>query len=145
MSEEATSIYFDANVFIYAMETDTEQGLLARRWIMQIDRHEVRAVTSELTLGEVLPYPLSSKDQTLVQGYLRLLTDRAFLRVRPVERQVLLSASDLRARFRTELPDAIHVATTLDTGCEAFLTEDDRLKLPPEIKKLALADARYPL
>ena len=145
MTDELDRIYFDANVFIYAMQTDDDRGLLARRWIMQVDRHEIVAVTSELTLGEVLPYPVAAGDRKLIDGYTRLLTDRPTLRVRSVERRVVLAAVEWRARFKTELPDAIHVATALDMGCKAFLTEDDRLKLPPEIKKVSLADARYPL
>jgi predicted nucleic acid-binding protein len=145
MPEGIIRIYFDANVFIYAMETDNERGLLARRWIAQLDRHEILGVTSELTLGEVLPHPIASDDHDLVRAYDRLLKDRATLRVCPVARDLVLAAAKLRALLKIELPDAIHVATAIETECGGFLTEDDRLKLPPGIKKLSLTDARYPL
>lgn len=138
-------VYFDANVFIYAMETDDDRGLLARRWVMQVDRGEVRAVTSELTCGEVLPHPVARGDRELVDGYHRLLKHRPMLQVRSVDRSIILRAVHIRAEFNTELPDAIHVATALDMGCEALLTEDERLRLPSELKKLGLSDARYPL
>jgi predicted nucleic acid-binding protein len=145
MPEPAGAVYFDANVFIDAMETDDDRGLLARRWMLQVERGEIRAVTSELTLAEVLPHPLAERDDELVQGYHRMLTNRAMLRVLPVRRGIILRAADLRAQFNAEAPDAIHVATALQAKCDSFLTEDTRVRLPPELKKLTLADARYPL
>jgi predicted nucleic acid-binding protein len=126
MPDAAQAVYFDANVFIYAMEKDDDRGLLARRWLLQVERREIRAVTSELTFAEVLPHPLARRDDELVRG-------------------IVLRAADLRAEFNTELPDAIHVATALQANCEAFLTEDTRVRLPPGLQKLALSDARYPL
>src|SRR3712207_112543 len=114
---QAPLVYFEANVFIYAMETDDDRGLLARRWVMQVDRREVRAVTSELTFGEVLPHPVAKGDRELVDGYHRLLRRRSTLQVCPVDRSVILRAVHIRAEFKTELPDAIHVATALETRC----------------------------
>ncbi|HEX2553853.1 MAG TPA: type II toxin-antitoxin system VapC family toxin [Microvirga sp.] len=145
MPEEVVRVYFDANVFIYAMETDNDRGLLARRWIAQLDRREILGVTSELTLGEVLPHPIASDDHDPIRAYDRLLKDRTTLRVCPVERSLVIAAAKLRALLKAELPDAIHVATAIEMKCEGFLTEDERLKLPPGIKKLSLIDARYPL
>lgn len=138
-------IYFDANVFIYAMETDDERGMLARRWVMQIDRGEIQAVTSELTLGEVLPHPVAANDLDLINGYHRLLRNRAALRVIPVSRTLILEAVNIRAKFAAELPDAIHIATALRSSCAALLTEDTRIRLPADLRRLALSDARYPL
>jgi predicted nucleic acid-binding protein len=103
-------IYFDANVFIYAMETDDERGMLARRWVMQIDRREIQAVTSELTLGEVLPHPVAANDRDLAEGYHRLLRNRTTLMVIPVSRSLILEAVNIRAQLKAELPDAIHIA-----------------------------------
>lgn len=137
-------IYFDANIFIYAMETDDERGMLARRWMMQIDRREICAVTSELTFGEVLPHPIARNDAELVDGYHRLLKVRPTLMVVPVERSIVLEAVNIRVQFKAELPDAIHVATAQQAGCTGFLTEDTRVRLPPQLKRLALSDAQYP-
>ncbi|HVL74176.1 MAG TPA: type II toxin-antitoxin system VapC family toxin [Beijerinckiaceae bacterium] len=133
-------VYIDANVFIYAMESEGELGMLARRWLMQADRGRIRAVTSELTIIEVLPHPLSAKNDILVGGYRRLLSDRPTLRVSPVSSDLLFRAAELRADLKSETPDAIHLATALGEGCVRFLTNDTRLKLPPEIARCELAD-----
>ena len=133
-------IYLDSNILIYAMETDGERGILARRWLMQIDRARVRRVTSALTIVEVLPHPISIRDSVLVNGYRRLLTDRPTLRVLPISLKILFRATELRADFGSETPDAIHVATALIDGCGGFVTNDTRLKLPPTIARYGLSD-----
>ena len=135
-------IYFDANVFIYAMETDTERGILARRWFRTVDRGDVQAVTSELTLAEVLPHPIAAGDDVLVKAYHRLLEHRPSLHVTTVDRTVILRAAELRALSKTSLPDTLHLATAIEMGCTGFLTEDERLRPPEGLKKLSLADVR---
>ena len=133
-------VYLDANVLIYAMETDGENGLFARRWLMQVDRGKLAGITSELTFAEVLPHPLGQRNDVLVGGYMRLLSGETRLRVLPVDRRILLEAADVRAKLRSETPDAIHVATALNATCRGFVTNDARLKLPDGIARHALAD-----
>jgi predicted nucleic acid-binding protein len=143
--DEALGVYIDANILIYAMEDDGDRGLLARRWMLQADRREIRAITSELTIGEVLPNPIAERKTKLIDGYHRILRSRPELAVVPVTRAILLEASALRASLRSKLPDAIHVATARQSGCRRFLTEDTDLKVPPSMEKIALRDARFPL
>lgn len=139
-------IYLDANIFIYAMELDDDRGMLARRWLGQVDRGRVPAATSELTVVEVLPHPLSIGNARLVQAYRELLAHRPTLEVLPVRAAILSRAAELRAQFKSETPDAIHVATALSCNCTGFLTEDTRLKLPPSLRRHVLQDvmALYP-
>lgn len=140
MPIEPARIYFDANIFIYAMETDGERGLLARLWIMQVDRGRVHALTSELTLAEVLPHPIADRDEELVDAYHRLLAPWPTLSVLPVDRSTILHAAQLRADLKADLPDAIHLATAIDAQCTGFLTEDARMRMPAPLRKLGLAE-----
>lgn len=133
-------VYLDANILIYAMETDGDEGLLARRWLLQVDRGRLRAVTSELTMVEVLPQPIALGNIALVQGYRRFFKGSANFSVVPVARAILEAATDLRAKLGSETPDAIHVATALSAGCRSFLTNDGRLRLPDKVIRRALAD-----
>jgi predicted nucleic acid-binding protein len=138
-------VHFDANVFVYAMEKDNDDALLARRWLLQVERGEITAITSELTFAEVLPYPIAQDNQRLRAGYARLLRERPSMKIRSVSMPVLLKAAELRARMRIELADAIHVATALECECYGFLTNDRRLKIVEPLRKLTLSDAKYPL
>jgi predicted nucleic acid-binding protein len=48
------------------------------------------------------------------------------------------SAPPISARYNLRTPDALHVATAIEAGCEAFLTNDSTLKRVREIRVLPL-------
>lgn len=49
-------------------------------------------------------------------------------------------AADLRARYNLRTPDAVQIATAIDTGCDAFLTNDIALKRVTEICVIVLSE-----
>jgi predicted nucleic acid-binding protein len=44
----------------------------------------------------------------------------------------------MRVKYNLKLPDALQIATALETGCDAFLTDDKALKRLTELKILVL-------
>lgn len=78
------SIYLDTNIFIYALEGDTELKGLVTPLFAALDTGDVHGVTSELTLAEVLVHPLRAKDTELADRYERLLSPRSSLTRAPV-------------------------------------------------------------
>jgi predicted nucleic acid-binding protein len=133
-------LYLDTNVFIYAMETDYDQGMRARRCLHRIERGEIEAFTSELTLAEVLRGGNAPIRSGLFDSYAELLSSGTQLRVVPVSRDILIASARLELERKIDLPDAIHVATAIKNGCDAILTEDVRLPVPVGLKKMILAD-----
>ena len=133
-------VYIDSNIFIYGMETDYDEGLRARRCLHQIERNEFDALTSELSLAEVLRGGNAPLSPRLFQGYVRLLSRQASLHLLPITREILIQSARLEIDRKIELADAIHVASALASRCEAFLTEDKRMPLPAELRKMSLAD-----
>jgi predicted nucleic acid-binding protein len=53
-------------------------------------------------------------------------------------------AAELRARYNLRTPDALHIACAIDTGCDAFLTNDTGIKRVNEIRILVLDDLELP-
>lgn len=103
-----------------------------------IGERTISAFTSELTLAEALTKPLEAGRHDLVEIYEEMLTPSEWLSVWPVERRILIEAATLQAQLGLRLPDAIHVATAVASGCSALLSNDRRLRVPAPIKHFRL-------
>ncbi|MEI6082898.1 MAG: type II toxin-antitoxin system VapC family toxin [Verrucomicrobiota bacterium] len=133
-------VYLDANIFIYAVERIPPYDSLLRPLFTRFDRDELDPVTSQLTLAEVLVKPIQVNSVADKEAYLSLLATDGPLEVVPVDRDILIAAATLRAQRKILLADAIHVATAVEYDCNYFLTNDQRLKLLPDVQVLLLSD-----
>ena len=94
----------------------------------RIDGGEIEAVTSELAILECLVRPLRDRNERLARVYMEFLAPRPGFMVRPITRDVLISAAGERANNGTKLADAIHVATAMEAAADVFLSNDRRLR-----------------
>src|ERR1044071_1242225 len=103
-------IALDTQVFIYFIEEDEDRLPLVRPLFEAIDRGALSAVTSGLTLMEVLVIPYRTGNSSLADRYEALLTRSRGLRFIEIDRSLLKAAAHLRAAVRIRPPDAIQVA-----------------------------------
>ncbi len=101
---------------------------------------QITVVTSTITLTECLTKPLRDNDTGLITAYNSMLRSTRRVRLVSVDETVAGRAADLRARYNLRTPDALHIATALVARCDAFLTNDLRLKRVVEVRVLALDD-----
>ena len=130
MGRLTVRIYLDSAPLIYVVEgvapfSDGVMTLLARPGIVQL--------CSELTRLECRVKPIRDG-----QGALLAAFDRYFANIidtiLPLTRPVIDQATDLRARYNFNTPDALHLAAAIAAGCDMFLTNDRRLAKCIEIK-----------
>ena len=125
-----TRLYLDANIFIYFVEGHaafaSSLGLLFQR----IDDDSVIAVTSEMTLAEVLVKPFADSKPHIAELYAQILAVGSQVQIVPVSRDILLSSARLRAQWGGKLFDAVHVATAMQSSCDILLTEDRSIRTP---------------
>jgi predicted nucleic acid-binding protein len=140
-SLEGRVLYLDANVFIYALEGHAEHAATVAALLESLDAGRLLAVTSELTLAELLVMPFRSGRVELQTAYLETIHDRSGLRVIPVSRAVLVESARLRAIESMRLPDGIHFATAKLEGCEQFVSNDLRLRSSSGLEVLRLPRA----
>jgi len=129
----AIPVYLDANTFIYAIESSGEEGEAMRTLLTALREHRGAAVTSELTLAEVLaPSSGVRRDGDLKRLYLNLLVWSGFVRLDAVSRDVLFDTTKLRAVAprKLSLPDAIHLCTAVRARCRYFVTRDKGFSTP---------------
>ena len=74
----------------------------------------------------------------LVNDYENIIQNSIGFDLIPIDEQIARRAAHLRAQYNLKTPDALHVATALETGCQAFLTNDMGLKRVSEIRVLVL-------
>ena len=131
-------VYLDTNIFIYAVEDVVEYASTVSALFSLIEDGATAAFTSELTLAEVLPKPFEAGRQDIAEVYQEMLRSSSWLSLVPVERSILIEAARLQGALTLRLPDAIHVATALATGCDVLLSNDQRLRAPPGVVLLGL-------
>jgi predicted nucleic acid-binding protein len=119
-------IYLDANVFIYAIEGDADIADPLRKLFELLGGRRGTAVTSELTLAEVL----AGAADVHRRNYLDLIVWSRVFELYPVDRDILVETAEYRRHSgMPKLPDAIHVVTAIPAGCRTILSGDSRLKV----------------
>ena len=133
-------VYLDANVFIYLVEGSLEfEAKLAE--IRQCIFHaECEFVTSELTLCEVLVRPFRQSNAALVDEFRALIERSEAFELKPTTLQTYIRASLYRAQLGLKTPDAVHMATAVESNCDVFVTNDKPMKAPQQIKMLKLRE-----
>jgi predicted nucleic acid-binding protein len=122
-------LYLDANIFIAIKEIAGPAADLLLRLLARARDRSCQLLTSELTSAGVLTKPLAQDRRDPISHYDLVIRDSSWLTVAPVNRVILRSAAALRAAHRSlKLPDAIHLATALETSCPHMLTADQGVK-----------------
>jgi predicted nucleic acid-binding protein len=106
-----------------------------------IEEGRATAVTSVMTVLEVLTGAKRRKDDVLVRRYESLFTESAGVVVLDIDMDIARRAAELRAKYGVRTADAIHLATALAAGASAFVTTDRRLARVKEIEVRVLKAA----
>ncbi len=137
--EKVPLLGVDAMAFVYHFEQNEEFGAVAEEVFRGAEEGRHRLVTSVLSMMEVLVVPKRKKLKDLAQQYREVFESFPDLKVLPIDEPIVEIASDLRSRYTVRTPDALHVATAIHGGADAFLTNDSRLQ-----KKIAEIPLRLP-
>ena len=131
-------LYFDTAPLIYYTEGHAQYLPTLRVIMGQIAPDQIHAITSVLTLTETLMKPLQQQQMALVHQYRLLFYQTAALTMVPITAPIAELAATLRAQYGLRTPDALQLATAIDAGCDAFLTNDFALQRVTEIAVLVV-------
>lgn len=131
----------DTSVFIYEFEQHPRYFDLTNPLFSEIMAGRAVAVTSVVTLMEITVLPLRQRRPAVARTYEVALSGFPNLRVAPITRIVARTAGELRADYRLSGPDALQVATILQHGATAIVTNDLQLRrLSPLLDVFILDD-----
>jgi predicted nucleic acid-binding protein len=137
-----TIVGLDTAPFIYFIEEHPVWLPRIQPFFHALDRGLFRAVTSTVTLTEVLVHPFRRSQGVLVEQYRQILLSARNLTTMPVTAVIAEQAAELRARHNLRTPDAIQLATAIHAKAGSFLTNDKEISLPVPLRIITLEGLR---
>lgn len=131
-------IALDTSVFIYQLEANERYLPLTDCIFTWLERADSKAVTSTITMTELLVRPYRDADEELVDESYALLSTYPNLEWIAPTLEIADRAARFRAVHRLRTPDALQAATAAYAGATAFLTNDEALERVEELAVLIL-------
>ena len=136
------TVGIDTSPFIYLIEEHRVYLDAVSEFFSVVDAGRITAVTSTVTLLEVLVQPFRRGADELASQYQQILLNSRGLSCVEVSSNIAEEAARLRASYNLRTPDAIQLATAIKTAGNPdstyFLTNDSFLTSVPDINILVL-------
>jgi predicted nucleic acid-binding protein len=137
---QAKLIGLDTSIFIYFLENNPRYSPLVKVALAGIENGKWKGVTSTISLMEISVRPWQLGHETAAREYEAVLAHFPNLSIVDVDRTVARKAAQLRAKYSISPPDALQIATSLNSRARAFLTNDKRLSKLQELIEILLLD-----
>lgn len=119
-------IYLDSSVIIYLVEQPPAFFGAVVNWL---SAHPGDLLTSKLARMESLVLPIRHGNAPLVADFEDFIRTQ-IVQLGLLDRPVLDRTIEIRARYpKIKTPDAIHLASAVQLGCDVVLTNDPDMKL----------------
>lgn len=131
-------LFLDTSPVIYYVEGG-QYFEIVKPVFERIGRNEITAVSSPITLAECLVAPLKHSLHEAADDFTALLTPPNTAVCASLD-HLAASAASFCAKYRLLLPDGFQFAAALDNGCDAFFTNDRKLRRVTELAVLVVGD-----
>ena len=135
-------IAIDTSIFIYHLEAKPAYFDMTDEIFAWLERSPRTAVTSSLTMTELLVQPYRTRNLALVNQYYGLLSTFPNLEWVAPDLAIADAAARIRADHNLRTPDALQVATSIRSGATALLTNDMDLSRVSQIEVAILDQLR---
>jgi len=116
-------VYLDSCVVIYLHEGTAGQIERLRTRLRRAGDERPVLCFSDLTRLECRVRPVRDEDESLLADYDDFFALAGLVKL-PMTTEIFDHATELRARYQLRTPDALHVATAIEHGCDQFWTND---------------------
>lgn len=131
-------IGLDTSIFIHQLEADTRYLALTDSVFSWVERAGHEAVTSTITMTELLVPSYRDKDEQRVDAFYGLLSTYPNLQWVAPDLETADLAAKLRALYRLRTPDALQAATAIRTHATGFVTNDSAFARIEELDTVVL-------
>lgn len=130
----------DTMNFIYAFEENPQYIPIVKPLFQRIERGDMKAVTSTVTVVECLVKPFETEDIQLLAKYRMVFRNFPNLLIFPPTLEVAEKAAQLRALHKIKTHDAIQLSTCLMHNASVFITNDVPLSRVADMAVIQLDD-----
>ena len=124
----------DTVTIIYFLEQHPRHYRTAKEIFKKIEAGEISATISTLFFAELLVPAYRSESNKYAEKIVHILSNYPNLKIIPLTTKISMTAAGLRAIHGLRTPDAIHIATALESKSSGIITNDKGFK------KVASAD-----
>lgn len=117
-------VCLDTNVLIYYLADHPIYRVIVRPLFQAIDAGTIAACVSVITEAELRTLPEAQQDAKGLHALDAFFQHFPHLTVEPVTRAMARRAAQIRGGTRLRLPDALIIATALETDCAAIIGND---------------------
>ena len=125
-------LYLDTAVVIYLVERPVGFAAVATTAVANLEPSAL--VGTDLLRMECLIHPRRLNHSSRESDFENFFQQN-YLPFHPMAPGIFERATDLRAKYlKLKTPDALHLAAAIESGCDAFVTNDFGLKVITEIR-----------
>lgn len=130
----------DTSIFIYQVEENRKYFHFTDSVFTWLEEPRSRAVTSTITLLELLVQPYRLGDIDRVNRFYALFSTYPHLEWLAPTLEIADMGARLRAEYNLRPPDAIQAATSVNVDATGFLSNDPDFRKVPGLEVLILDD-----
>lgn len=130
-------VALDTNIFISALNEKSPKNRQAREVLEQIKDKSDQVLVSVILIEEFFVRVYKLKQEKETDSNFEFISLGGLCTIVDVDRNIALTAAKLRAHYPSlRAPDAIHLASAIESGAKIFITTDRRL--PKKIGRLTI-------
>lgn len=129
-------VALDSNVFIRALDDPGVLGEKSRDLLEDFRQNLQKISISVIVLEEFFVRVYKQKREKDLNDILDFITVGGLVQLVDISKQIALLAAKIRAQYNIKAPDALHLASAIETGASVFITTDRRF--PKKIGKLTI-------
>lgn len=131
-------VALDTSVFIYQLEANPRYAAFTDDVFAWLEQTHHSAVTSTVTMTELLVAPYGAKDEQQVDEFYALLSTYPHLEWVAPNLEIADTAARIRAVHRLRTPDALQAATAVQSAATGLVTNDAVFERVTEFETLVL-------
>ncbi len=134
-------VTIDTAPIVYLFEDHHEYLKYYMPLFERIEAGEIQAIISVVTLAEVLAGPLRHGNEIMADRYYRALSKGNNWQIQAMDSELAFLAARIRTRYKLKLPDAIQVATAIQSTSVALVTHDRDFSTVNEIQIITAVES----